>query len=155
MSCRISLLGRCKQKEVNRYTLLCGHAVHLSSQKQTSKSLADLFAAINALYITRLSSYLWLHQHMYTFMYLVLTAVINMYACMGCLYDGPTKLVSTLIGLDIAPLFNKPFLAESASSFWGRRWNLCVGNSLRELVYDPIQEGTVRSTLCNRCGTSA
>ncbi|DBB08374.1 TPA: hypothetical protein ACH3X3_008535 [Trebouxia sp. C0006] len=64
-----------------------------------------------------------------------------MYACMGFLYDGPTKVASTLIGLEIAPLFNKSFLAESFSSFWGRRWNLCVGNSLRELVYDPIQEG--------------
>lgn len=67
--------------------------------------------------------------------------VINMYACMGCLYDGPTKLATTLIGLQIAPLFNKPVLAESFSSFWGRRWNLCMGHSLRVLIYDPIQEG--------------
>ncbi|KAL0041382.1 hypothetical protein WJX79_001390 [Trebouxia sp. C0005] len=84
--------------------------------------------------------------------------VINMYACMACLYDGPTTLVSTLIGLEIAPLFNKPFLAESFSSFWGRRWNLCVGNSLRVLIYDPIQEGqfvkskseAVRTTMLRR-----
>ncbi|KAL0042074.1 hypothetical protein WJX77_002411 [Trebouxia sp. C0004] len=67
--------------------------------------------------------------------------VINMYACMGCLYDGPTTLATSMVGLNIAPLFNEPFLAESLSSFWGRRWNLCVGNSVRVLIYDPIQEG--------------
>ena len=69
---------------------------------------------------------------------------------MGCLYDGPTKLATTLIGLQIAPLFNKPVLAESFSSFWGRRWNLCMGHSLRVLIYDPIQEGTVTSMLCRQ-----
>ncbi len=157
MSCSVLQCQPLGQMQARRrqqiHTLLwpCCSSLLAELQKQLSKSLAALSAAINALDITQLCSYLWLHKHMYTFMYLVLSAVINMYACMGCLYDGPTMLASTLIGLEISPLFNKPFLAESFSSFWGRRWNLCVGNSVRVLIYDPIQEGTVRST----CATGA
>jgi len=85
---------------------------------------------------------------MYTFTFFVLSAVINMYACMGCLYDGPTTLATTMIGLKIAPLFNKPFLAESFSSFWGRRWNLCVGLSGSSFT---IRYRKVQSDLC--CAT--
>lgn len=46
-----------------------------------------------------------------------------------------------MIDLQIAPHFNKPFFSESFSSMWGRRWNMSVGNTLRILIYDPIQEG--------------
>ena len=55
--------------------------------------------------------------------------------------DGPASLFTSMIGLQIAPHFNKPFFSESLTSFWGKRWNLTVSNCLRGPVYDPIYEG--------------
>ena len=57
--------------------------------------------------------------------------------------DGPASLVTSMIGLQIAPHFNMPFIAESLTSFWGKRWNLTISNCLRGPVYDPIYEGDI------------
>ncbi|KAK9905470.1 hypothetical protein WJX75_000391 [Coccomyxa subellipsoidea] len=65
---------------------------------------------------------------------------LGMYAFLGLLMDGPATLASSLIGLKIAPHFDKPFLTSSVSDFWSRRWNLTAGNALRFLVYDTITE---------------
>ncbi len=74
-------------------------------------------------------------------------AAVSLYAFLGFAMDGPASLVTSLIGLQIAPHFNKPFLAESLTSFWGKRWNLTISNCLRGPVYDPIYEGT-KSGIC-------
>ncbi|CAL8472040.1 g11582 [Coccomyxa elongata] len=65
---------------------------------------------------------------------------VGLYAFLGLLMDGPASLASSLIGLKIAPHFDKPFLSSSVTDFWSRRWNLTAGNALRFLVYDPITE---------------
>lgn len=71
--------------------------------------------------------------------------------------DGPASLVTSMIGLQIAPHFNKPFIAESLTSFWGKRWNLTISNCLRGPVYDPIYEGDMSSDhrAVDLCGTLA
>lgn len=55
--------------------------------------------------------------------------------------DGPASMVTSMIGLNIAPHFNKPFIAESLTAFWGKRWNLTISNCMRGPIYDPIYEG--------------
>eukprot|EP00238_Polyblepharides_amylifera_P013141 CAMPEP_0196575448 /NCGR_PEP_ID=MMETSP1081-20130531/4924_1 /TAXON_ID=36882 /ORGANISM="Pyramimonas amylifera, Strain CCMP720" /LENGTH=167 /DNA_ID=CAMNT_0041893753 /DNA_START=679 /DNA_END=1182 /DNA_ORIENTATION=+ len=35
----------------------------------------------------------------------------------------------------------EPYLSTSLRDFWGRRWNLTAGYTLRELIYEPIVEG--------------
>lgn len=44
-----------------------------------------------------------------------------------------------VIGLEIEPQFDEPYLATSLQDFWGRRWNLMVTNVLRLTVYFPIR----------------
>ena len=61
-------------------------------------------------------------------------AAVGLYAFLGLLMDGPASLASSLIGLKIAPHFDKPFLSSSVTDFWSRRWNLTAGNALRFLV---------------------
>lgn len=61
-------------------------------------------------------------------------AAVGLYAFLGLLMDGPASLASSLIGLKIAPHFDKPFLSTSVTDFWSRRWNLTAGNALRFLV---------------------
>ncbi|MCO5592161.1 hypothetical protein L7F22_046157 [Adiantum nelumboides] len=56
--------------------------------------------------------------------------------------EGAVGLISgftsLLLGLELHPFFDKPFLASSLSEFWGRRWNCLSSYMLRETVYIPI-----------------
>ncbi|KAL5548511.1 hypothetical protein UlMin_003742 [Ulmus minor] len=45
----------------------------------------------------------------------------------------------TLLGLEIEPQFDEPYLSTSLQDFWGRRWNLMVTSILRPTTYDPIR----------------
>lgn len=52
--------------------------------------------------------------------------------------------VRTILGLEIEPQFNEPYLATSLQDFWGRRWNLMVTSILRPSVYIPVRELSAR-----------
>ncbi|CAI9756838.1 unnamed protein product [Fraxinus pennsylvanica] len=53
----------------------------------------------------------------------------------------PTKAI---LGMDLKPQFNEPYLATSLQDFWGRRWNLMVSSILRPAVYQPVQRISTR-----------
>lgn len=42
-----------------------------------------------------------------------------------------------ILGMELEPQFNNPFLSTSLQDFWGKRWNLMVTNILRPTVYEP------------------
>lgn len=69
------------------------------------------------------------------------TAAVSIYTFIGFIYDGLQVVLAQAIGLHIAPQFNKPYVAESLASFWGKRWNLPMGICLRQAVYEPISQG--------------
>nr|XP_043630649.1 probable long-chain-alcohol O-fatty-acyltransferase 5 [Erigeron canadensis] len=48
-------------------------------------------------------------------------------------------LTKTLIGVELEPPSNEPYLATSLQDFWGRRWNLIVTNTLRQTIYKPVK----------------
>lgn len=70
-----------------------------------------------------------------------LYAAISLYTFLGLGYDGLACLATSMMDLEIAAHFDKPFFSKSFSNMWGRRWNMSIGNTLRALIYDPIQEG--------------
>ncbi|KAK9935908.1 hypothetical protein M0R45_012781 [Rubus argutus] len=43
-----------------------------------------------------------------------------------------------VLGLELEPQFNEPYLASSLQDFWGRRWNIMVTSILRPSVYEPV-----------------
>ena len=75
------------------------------------------------------------------------TAAVSMYTFIGFIYDGLQVVLAQAIGLHVAPQFNKPYMAESLASFWGKRWNLPMGICLRQAVYEPISQGLQAQTL--------
>lgn len=53
-------------------------------------------------------------------------------------------VISSLLGVEMEPQFDEPYLCTSLQDFWGRRWNLAVSNILRATVYDPV------AAICSR-----
>ncbi|KAL3636722.1 hypothetical protein CASFOL_019021 [Castilleja foliolosa] len=47
--------------------------------------------------------------------------------------------VRAVLGLELEPQFDEPYLATSLQDFWGRRWNLVATGILRPTVYDPVR----------------
>lgn len=43
-----------------------------------------------------------------------------------------------LLGAELEPQFNEPYLSTSLQDFWGRRWNIMVSRILRPTVYEPV-----------------
>ncbi|KAG8386069.1 hypothetical protein BUALT_Bualt03G0110600 [Buddleja alternifolia] len=52
-------------------------------------------------------------------------------------------LVRVLLGLEIEPPSDEPYLSTSLQDFWGRRWNLMVTSILRETIYEPVRSATM------------
>ncbi|XP_062013590.1 acyl-CoA--sterol O-acyltransferase 1-like [Rosa rugosa] len=48
------------------------------------------------------------------------------------------SVVRLVMGLELEPQFNEPYLASSLQDFWGRRWNIMVTSILRPSVYEPV-----------------
>lgn len=63
---------------------------------------------------------------------------IHIYFSLELILAAAAALVRAMLGLELEPQFNKPYLATSLQDFWGRRWNLMVTGILRPTVYEPI-----------------
>ncbi|KAF1882474.1 hypothetical protein Lal_00039122 [Lupinus albus] len=53
-------------------------------------------------------------------------------------------LVRKLLGIELEPQFNKPYLSTSLQDFWGRRWNLMVNKILHPTIYKPVMNVSTR-----------
>lgn len=47
--------------------------------------------------------------------------------------------VRILVGLELEPASDEPYLATSLQEFWGRRWNITVSSLLRQVIYNPVR----------------
>ncbi|CAH8314254.1 unnamed protein product [Eruca vesicaria subsp. sativa] len=47
-------------------------------------------------------------------------------------------LLTIILGCDLEPVFDEPYLATSLQDFWGRRWNPMVSSLLRSAIYAPL-----------------
>ncbi|KAL2246989.1 acyl-CoA--sterol O-acyltransferase 1-like [Sesamum indicum] len=47
-------------------------------------------------------------------------------------------LAKALVGIELEPQFDEPYLSASLQEFWGRRWNIMVTRILRPTVYEPV-----------------
>lgn len=48
-------------------------------------------------------------------------------------------LIHGVLGMEMEPQVDRPYLASSLRDFWGRRWNLMVPAILRPSVYRPVR----------------
>ncbi|KAL8127362.1 hypothetical protein AgCh_014325 [Apium graveolens] len=57
-----------------------------------------------------------------------------------------STLVWALVGVELEPASNEPYLSTSLQDFWGKRWNLTVTTTLRETVYQPVRKALEKVT---------
>lgn len=48
-------------------------------------------------------------------------------------------LARVIVGFELEPQFDEPYLATSLQDFWGKRWNLMVTGVLHPAVYLPVR----------------
>jgi D-alanyl-lipoteichoic acid acyltransferase DltB (MBOAT superfamily) len=78
----------------------------------------------------------------------VLAFCIQIYADFSA-YTDIARGSARLLGFDLSPNFNHPYLADSPSDFW-RRWHISLSTWIRDYVYIPLggsRGGTVRTML--------
>ncbi|WCJ31974.1 MBOAT (membrane bound O-acyl transferase) family protein [Euphorbia peplus] len=64
--------------------------------------------------------------------------VTQMYLCLELALAAVARLARAMLGLDLEPQFNEPYLATSLHEFWSRRWNCMVPHILKPTVYEPV-----------------
>jgi hypothetical protein len=69
---------------------------------------------------------------------LLITAVTN-YLSIELLLASVHAMIHGVLGMEMEPLVDRPYLASSLRDFWGRRWNLMVPAILRPSVYGPVR----------------
>jgi hypothetical protein len=69
-----------------------------------------------------------------------LHAAVHFYVLLSLVLDSAAPFSVMLLGLPLQPSFNKPYLASSLRDFWSRRWNLTIGCTLRDVLFEPLWE---------------
>jgi len=71
--------------------------------------------------------------------------------CSSWIFYGATAFIEDLtsiillltLNIKTATSFDRPWMAQSITELWSRRYNLVFGRTLRDLAYDPICEGSL------------
>ncbi|TXG69704.1 hypothetical protein EZV62_004639 [Acer yangbiense] len=89
-----------------------------------------LLIAILPIYINKEN----VHQNVILFLY-----CIYVYIILDLYLHMVRDMVKFLIGVELEPNFNKPYLSTSLQDFWGHRWNVMVSDILRSAAYNPMR----------------
>ncbi|KAK9267930.1 hypothetical protein L1049_010367 [Liquidambar formosana] len=69
---------------------------------------------------------------------------LHIYICLEFILALVAALARTLLGFELEPQFDEPYLSTSLQDFWGRRWNIMVSSILRPTVYEPVLHVSTR-----------
>ncbi|XBI08446.1 probable long-chain-alcohol O-fatty-acyltransferase 1 [Aegilops tauschii subsp. strangulata] len=70
---------------------------------------------------------------------LVLLYTVHIYLSLELLLGSVRALIHGVLGMEMEPQVDRPYLASSLRDFWGRRWNLMVPAILRPSVHGPVR----------------
>ncbi|OEL24097.1 putative long-chain-alcohol O-fatty-acyltransferase 4 [Dichanthelium oligosanthes] len=63
----------------------------------------------------------------------------HVYLMLELFLASPAAVARALLGTELEPEFDRPYLASSLRDFWSRQWNLMVPGVLRPCVYRPVR----------------
>ena len=106
-----------------------------TSKKTQERHISPLNYAIKGILfsiLTRLYDYSdYMHPKVIMLLYFLHT-----YFLLEFILAIATTLARALLGIELEPQFNEPYLTSSLHDFWGGRWNLMVTNILCLSVYN-------------------
>ncbi|CAM0957647.1 unnamed protein product [Alopecurus aequalis] len=70
---------------------------------------------------------------------LFLMYTVHIYLSLELLLASVHAVVHGVLGMEMEPQVDQPYLASSLRDFWGRRWNLMVPAILRPSVHGPVR----------------
>lgn len=70
---------------------------------------------------------------------LLLMYTAHIYFSLELLLASVHVLIHGVLGMEMEPQVDRPYLASSLRDFWGRRWNLMVPAILRPSVHGPVR----------------
>ncbi|KAK7359861.1 hypothetical protein VNO77_01826 [Canavalia gladiata] len=95
----------------------------------TFTTMAIILASLIPLYGKKQN----LHPKFVLFLY-----SIHMYIGLEFVFSLASAITGKLLGVQLEPQFNEPYLCTSLQDFWGKRWNIMVNRILYPTVYDPM-----------------
>ncbi|KAH9804011.1 putative long-chain-alcohol O-fatty-acyltransferase 5 [Citrus sinensis] len=105
-------------------------------------SRSTLLAIKVVLFVVLLHAYKYkqyLHQKL-----IIIICMLYIYLLLETVLAVCSALAQAILGLELEPQFNEPYLSTSLQDFWGRRWNLMVTSILHSTVYDPVRRISTR-----------
>ncbi|PON31796.1 Wax synthase [Parasponia andersonii] len=77
---------------------------------------------------------LLIHPKVFLFLYSIYT-----YTGLEIILALVAAAARAVLGVELEPQFDEPYLSTSLQDFWGRRWNLMACGTLRPTVYGPVR----------------
>lgn len=78
-----------------------------------------------------------LEDHIHRMVVMVMYS-FHIYLSLELILAVAAAAARALLGVELEPQFDEPYLSSSLQDFWGRRWNLTVTRILRPAVYLPV-----------------
>lgn len=100
--------------------------------RAVSSSVIKLAGVVGILHALRGKDQM--HPHVASTLYALIT-----YCALDFVLPCVAALGRALLGLELEPQFDRPYLSASLGDFWGRRWNLMASAVLRAAVYGPVR----------------
>ncbi|PIA38269.1 hypothetical protein AQUCO_02800147v1 [Aquilegia coerulea] len=101
---------------------------------QSIKKISNVIKVVLLALVVYLYDY---EQYLHPTLVLLLYC-FHIYFSLEIMLATVATMVQSLLGLELEPHFQKPYLATSLQDFWGKRWNLIVTSILRQSVYYPM-----------------
>ncbi|CAA7019672.1 unnamed protein product [Microthlaspi erraticum] len=135
----------------NLFRFTCFTCFPIQRQQQNPNSQDQypkwIFAVKLAIFLVLPQAYI--HTQNLSLTHLLVLHPLYAYLLLEILLTLLRKLLTIILGCDLEPHFNEPYLSTSLQDFWGRRWNLMVSASLKAGVYTPVRR------LCQRLKISS
>jgi hypothetical protein len=110
---------------------------HPAPKKPKSGHKSRLNYAVKGLLVALLIRVYDYREHIHPTVILILYC-FHIYFGLEIILAMVAALARALLGLELEPQFDEPYLSTSLQDFWGRRWNLMVTRILRPTVYEPV-----------------
>ncbi|KAI3703786.1 hypothetical protein L1987_73981 [Smallanthus sonchifolius] len=127
------------QKTLIQFIAIASLPAKIKSDSSKSNNKSPLIAFIQSLIFPLLISIVYKHKRNLNTQIVLIIYCFLIFLLVDLLVFVSNAVIWTVVGVELDPPSDEPYLATSLQDFWGRRWNLMVTNILRHTVYKPVK----------------